>query len=95
MTCIAHVHVHSMRLAAGQEALVARVLTKEGKVGYGFNFRLDAAEARHMAEWHAGARSEAPRYEPALDHPWEKAYLERKPIPWEHEPGFAALHWLP
>jgi hypothetical protein len=84
-----------MRLQTGQEALVARVLTKEGKAGYGFSFRLDAAEARHMAEWHAGARKERPRYQPVLDHPWEIAFLGKKPIPWDCEPGFTALEFLP
>ena len=64
-----------MRLASGQEALVARVVTKDGKTGYGFSFRLDAAEARHMAEWHAGARAEKPRLEPLLGHAWETAYV--------------------
>jgi hypothetical protein len=84
-----------MRLQTGQEALVARVLTKDGKVGYGFSFRLDAAEARHMAEWHAGVREERPPYEAVLDHPWQRAFLEKKPIPWEYEPGFTALEFLP
>ena len=83
-----------MRLQGGQEALVARVLTKDGRIGFGFSFRLDAAEARHMAEWHAGARAEKPRLEPLLDHPWEKSFLEQKPIPWDCEPGFAGLQWL-
>lgn len=95
MTGLAYVHVHSMRLQAGQEALVARVLTKEGKIGFGFSFRLDAAEARHMAEWHAGVRKEYPPYAPLLDHPWEKAFLARKPVPWDCEPGFTALEFLP
>jgi len=92
---LAFVHVHSMRLEAGQEALVARVLTKDGKVGFGFSFRLDATEARHMAEWYAGARREGPRIQALLDHPWEKAYLEGKPVPWDAEPGFTALEFLP
>jgi hypothetical protein len=83
-----------MRLAAGQEALVARVLTKDSKAGFGFSFRLDAAEARHMAEWHAGVRADRPRLEPALGHPWEEAFLGGKPIPWDREPAFAALQWL-
>ena len=51
-----------MRLQTGQEALVARVLTKDGKTGFGFSFPLDATEARHMAEWHAGARAEQPAH---------------------------------
>ena len=88
-------HVHSMRLQTGQEALVARVLTKEGKVGFGFSFRLDAEEARHMAEWHAGARSERPRLEPVLGHPWETSYVAGKAVPWECEPAFTVLEFLP
>ena len=84
-----------MRLQTGQEALVARVLTEEGKMGYGFSFRLDAAEARHMAEWHAGGRTERPRCEPLLGHPWETAYVAAEPIPWDCEPGFTALEFLP
>ena len=84
-----------MRLQTGQEALVARVLTKEGKVGYGFSFQLDAADARHMAEWHAGVTSERPRLEPVLGHPWETAFLANEAIPWECEPGFTALEFLP
>lgn len=83
-----------MRLASGQEALVARVVTREGKAGFGFSLRLDATEARHMAEWHAGARPERPRIEPVLGHPWELAFLENKTIPWDAEPGFAAIEWL-
>jgi hypothetical protein len=95
MTSLSYVHVHSMRLATGQEALVARVLTNEGKTGYGFSFQLDAAEARHMAEWHAGVRKERPQYQPVLDHPWEIAFLKKEPIPWDREPGFTALEFLP
>ena len=84
-----------MRLETGHEALVARVLTKDGKAGLGFSFALDATAAREMAEWHAGARKEKPRIEPALGHPWERAFSEDKPIPWELEPGFDSLQWLP
>jgi hypothetical protein len=83
-----------MRLEAGQEALVARVQTKDGKTGFGFSFRLDAEEARHMAEWYAGLRPAKPRFEAALDHPWERALLAGEPIPWNLEPGFALLDWL-
>ena len=83
-----------MRLASGQESLVARVLTKEGKAGFGFSFRLDAAAARQMAEWHAGARAAKPRIDSALGHAWEKAFLEGKPVPWDCEPAFASLTWL-
>jgi hypothetical protein len=84
-----------MRLASGHEVLVARVLTQDGKIGFGFSFGLDAAEARHMAEWQAGARTEKPRLEPLLDHSWETAFLEERPVPWDSEPGFARLAWLP
>ena len=83
-----------MRLQTGQEALVARVLTKAGKTGFGFSFRLDAAEARHMAEWHAGARNDRPLLAPLLGHPWETAYVAGAPVPWDVEPAFATLTWL-
>lgn len=84
-----------MRLASGHEALVARVVTDQGGFGYGFSLRLDAGEARRMAEWHAGVRNERPRYQPVLDHPWETAWVAGTPIDWNAEPGFAALTWLP
>lgn len=83
-----------MRLASGHEALVARVITDQGGVGYGFSLRLDAGEARRMAEWHAGLRKERLRIEPVLGHPWETAFLSNEAIPWDCEPGFAALTWL-
>ena len=83
-----------MRLASGHETLVARVLTKDGKAGYGFSFQLDAAEARHMAEWHAGVRAEKPKIESLLGHRWETAYIAGEPIPWDAEPAFASLKWL-
>jgi hypothetical protein len=86
--------VQSLRLSSDHEALVARALTKEGKVGFGFSMGLDATEARHMAEWHAGARAQRPLLEPRLGHAWEQAYVENKPVPWDAEPGFAALAWL-
>jgi hypothetical protein len=94
MSALAFVHVHSMRLQSGHEALVARVLTQEGKTGFGFSFRLDAGEARHMAEWQAGVRAEKPKLEPLLGHPWETAYVAGDPVPWDAEPAFAALTWL-
>ena len=84
-----------MRLLTGQEALVARVLTGDGKAGYGFSFRLDAAEAREMAEWDAGARMERPPYEPVLGHPWETAFAAGQPVPWAYEPAFTALEFSP
>jgi hypothetical protein len=83
-----------MRLASGEEALVARVLARDGKVGFGFSFRLDATEAREMAEANAGLGSNAPRAEPVLNHPWEKAALAGEPIPWNIEPEFRKLTWL-
>jgi hypothetical protein len=94
MTAPAFVHVHSIRLRSGHEALVARVLAKDGKTGFGFSLRLDATEARHMAEWHAGVRAERPKIEPVLAHPWESAYVAGETIPWDVEPAFAAVKWL-
>ena len=55
----AQLHVRSMRLASGDELLVAEVRTQDGRVGYGISYRLDATEARHMAEEHAGLRRTA------------------------------------
>ena len=92
---IEFVHVQSLRLASGEEALVARVVAKSGRVGYGFSFRLDATEARHMAEWHAGVRPERPAYESQLDHPWERAWLADEEIEWQSEAAFAMMRWLP
>jgi hypothetical protein len=92
---VAFVHVHSMRLRSGGEALVARVTTNEGRAGYGFSFRLDAAEARHMAAWNAGALERRPECAPALDHPWERAWMAGAEIAWNAEPGFTAMRWLP
>jgi len=83
-----------MRLASGHEALVARVLKEDGGTGFGFSFKLDATEARHMAEWHAGLRKEKPKLEPLLAHAWETAYVAGEAVPWHAEPGFAKLEWL-
>ena len=85
--------MQSLRLASGPEALVARVLTTDGKVGFGFSFRLDATEARHMAEWAAGVRAERPPYESQLDHPWERSWLSDEEIEWQSEPAFAKIEW--
>jgi hypothetical protein len=84
-----------MRIGSGEEVLVARVVAGDGKVGFGFSFHLDATQTRHMAEWHAGLRKKAPQYLPALDHPWERAWLSGKDIPWTEEPAFARIQWLP
>jgi L-alanine-DL-glutamate epimerase-like enolase superfamily enzyme len=54
---VEHTHVHSMRLAAGPEALVARVLLKDGTAGYGFALNEEAGVARDMAAWDALARA--------------------------------------
>ncbi len=86
--------MQSVRLASGHEALVARVLTGAGKAGFGFSLRLDATEARHMAEWHAGARAAKPKIEPVLGHAWETAYVAGEDVPWEAEANFAGLEWL-
>ena len=48
-----------------------------------------------MAEWQLGARKDKPRVEPVLGHAWERAFSEDKSIPWELEPGFNSLRWLP
>ena len=82
-----------MRLATGEEVLVARVVGPDGREGYGFSFRLDATEARHMAEWTAGVRRDPPPYESQLDHAWERAYLSQEDIEWQIEPAFATIEW--
>jgi len=82
-----------MRLATGEEVLVARVVASDGRIGFGFSFRQDATEARHMAEWAAGVRAERPAYESQLDHAWERAYLSDEDIEWDIEPGFPELRW--
>ena len=84
-----------MRLASGQEALVTRVLTKEGKAYFGFSLQLDATQARHMALFHAGLRGERPRITPVLGHPWETSWVSSSVIDWNFEPGFSRLQWLP
>ena len=68
--------IHSIRLASGEEALVARVTGPGGRIGLGFSLRLDATEARHMAEWAAGARRERPPYEAPIPSDVEKALIE-------------------
>jgi len=84
-----------MRLASGHEALVTRVVTREGKAFFGFSLQLDATEARHMALFHAGLRSERPRITPVLGHAWETAFVSQGEIPWDCEEGFRRLRWLP
>ena len=84
-----------MRLATGEEVLVARVVAPGGRVGFGFSFRTDATEARNMAEWNAGVRDERPAIESQLDHAWERAYLSDEDVEWQSEPAFAKIKWLP
>jgi len=54
---VAHTHVHSLRLASGAEALVARVRATDGTLGFGFTLNMDAGVARDMAAWDALARA--------------------------------------
>lgn len=84
-----------MRLASGHEALIARVVTADGRRAFGFSLRLDATEARQMAEWHAGERDERPVVEPVMGHAWEAAFIAEANIDWSIEPAFAKLRWLP
>lgn len=74
---------------------MTRVLREDGGTGFGFSLQLDATEARHMALFHAGLRAERPRITPVIGHSWEIAFLSNTPIPWECEPGFSRLKWLP
>ena len=95
MSRAAFIHVHSLRIASGEEVLVARVLAEDARLGYGFSFRLDATEARHMAEYHAGVRAERPPYESRLGHAWERSFLSEEEIEWHAEAAFAKIRWLP
>ncbi len=74
---------------------MTRVLREDGGTGFGFSLQLDATEARHMAMYHAGLLAERPRITPVMAHPWETAFLSNAPIPWQAEPGFSRLEWLP
>jgi hypothetical protein len=89
------IHTHSMRLVSGHEVLVTRVLAENGGTGVGFSLQLDATTSRHMALHHAGLRAERPEITPVLGHPWETAWVANRPIPWEVEPAFSRLQWLP
>jgi hypothetical protein len=84
-----------MRIASGEEVLVARVLAENGAVGFGFSFRLEGTEARHMAEWAAGVRAERPACPVVLGHPWERAWVSNEKIEWSLEPAFGSIQWLP
>src|SRR2546423_14374240 len=86
-----YIHTQSMRLASGHEALVTRVLAEDGRVGLGFNFQLDATEARHMAMYNLGLRPAPPHVAPVMAHPWGTAWVADPPIPVGIEPGFLRL----
>jgi L-alanine-DL-glutamate epimerase-like enolase superfamily enzyme len=70
---IAHTHVHSMRLASGKEALVARVLAAGGTAGFGFTLNEDAGVARDMAAWDALGRSKGVALHGLLGGSYRKA----------------------
>jgi hypothetical protein len=92
---LSFIHTQSMRLVSGQEALVTRVTGDDGRVGFGFSLQLDATASRHMAMYQAGLWPERPHISPVLGHPWETAWVANRPVPWESEPGFSGLEWLP
>jgi hypothetical protein len=92
---LSFVHTQSMRLASGHEALVTRVLKDDGAAGFGFSLQLDATQARHMALYEVGLWPERPQITPVIAHPWETAWEAREPVPWQIEPAFSRLEWLP
>ena len=89
------VHTQSMRLASGQEALVTRAVADDGRTGFGFSLELDATQARHMALYQLGLWPERPRITTRPAHPWESAWAAGERVPWEIEPAFSRLEWLP
>src|SRR5215210_7475918 len=90
-----YIHTQSMRLGSGHEALVTRVLAEGGRTGFGFSLQPDATQARHMALYDAGLREERPHITPVMAHPWETAWVANEPVPWQIEPAFSRLEWLP
>ena len=76
-----HVHVHSMRLESGDEVLLARVVARTGRIGYGFSLTLDATAARHMAERNAGVRPGEPG--------------DAAAVPPQIEAAFPSIQWFP
>jgi hypothetical protein len=72
--------MQSVRTASGDEALIARVAAGSGKIGYGFSLSLDATEARHMAERHAGLRQDG---------------IAAASLPAEISAAIASIRWLP
>ena len=71
MTKLRHVHTHSVRRANGDEALVTRVVAENGRIGYGYSFKMDATESRHMAE--SSAQPMPPEIQAIIDAiDWEE-----------------------
>ncbi len=89
------IYTQSIRLASGHEALVTRVTADDGRTGFGFSLQLDATESRHMAMYEVGLWPERPHVAPVMAHPWETAWVAGQPVPWEVEPAFSTLEWLP
>jgi hypothetical protein len=98
---VAHAHVHSIRLASGEEALAARVLTPEGIAGFGFSLKMDATAARQMAGWDALARSRGLTLAELVDREGlGREFADRHGADWRDarsalEPQFATLRWIP
>jgi hypothetical protein len=92
---LSFIHTQSMRLASGHEALVTRVVADDGRTGFGFSLQLDATQARHMALYEVGRWPERPLITPRMAHPWETAWVAGEPVPWDVEPAFSRLEWLP
>lgn len=90
-----YLHTQSIRLASGQEALVTRAVSRDGRTGFGFSLQLDATQARHMALYQLGLKPERPKVAVVLAHPWETAWESNRPVPWEVEPAFSQIKWLP
>jgi hypothetical protein len=90
-----YLHTQSIRLASGQEALVTRAVARDGRAGYGFSLQLDATQARHMALYQLGLKPERPKVAVVLAHPWETAWESNQPVPWDVEPAFSQIKWLP
>ena len=89
------IHTQSLRLASGHEALVTRAVAEGGRMGFGFSLQLDATQARHMAMYEAGLWPERPQLTSVMAHPWEIAWVANERVPWEVEPAFSRLQWLP
>lgn len=75
---IAYTHVHSIRVASGAEALVARVQLKDGTAGFGFTLNEDAGVARDMAAWDALGKSRGAPFHALMGGTHRKAVDVRK-----------------